>query len=181
MKCSPRQVFAVALALSSSFAALPGRTFAQAPAPTPGVTDTEGPPAYWDCTLPGGNYTVALSRISVVSLHEFNLPGGRVTEMNIVTEGAGLARFYYMEAALPGGGTATAEVAKARVTELANTAADRTGTDKSWQKVQKDYPLATHAHTIEFRLQNKADLLALHASAKKAWMNNKGRTVTSGN
>lgn len=164
-------------------AALPCLCLAQAPAPAapaPGVTDAEVPNNFWDCTLPGGNYTVSLNRINVVSIHEFNLPGGRVTEMNIVTEGAGLARFYYMEASLPGGGTAAAEVAKARLTDLANTAADRTGTDKVWQKVQKDYPLATHAHTIEFRLQNKADLTSLHTSAKRAWMTGKGRTVTVG-
>ncbi len=163
------------------FAVLPSLSLAQAPAPgTPGVTDVESQNNFWDCTLPGGSYTVALNRISVVSLHEFNLPGGRVTEMNIVTEGAGLARFYFMEAVLPGSGTAAAEVAKARLTEIANTAADRTGTEKIWQKVQKDYPLATHAHTIEFRLQNKADLTALHASAKRAWMTGRGRTVTAG-
>ena len=164
-------------------AALPCLSLAQAPppaAPAPGVTDTEATNNFWDCTLPGGNYTVLLNKISVVSLHEFNLPGGRVTEMNIVTEGAGLARFYYMEAALPGGGTAAAEIAKARLTELANTAADRTGTEKVWQKVQKDYPLATHAHTMEFRLLNKADLTTIHASARRAWMTGKGRTATVG-
>ena len=161
--------------------ALPCLTLAQAPAPvTSGVTDQESPNNFWDCTLPGGNYTVALNRISVVSLHEFNLTGGRVTEMNIVTEGAGLARFYFMEAALPGSGSAAAELARTRLTELANTAADRTGPEKVWQKVQKDYPLATHAHTVEFRLQNKADLTALHASAKRAWMTGKGRTVSTG-
>jgi hypothetical protein len=166
-------------------AALPTLSLAQAPAPptTPAagsVTDTEVPNNFWDCKLPGGSYTVALGKISVVSIHEFSLPGGRVTEMNIVTEGAGLARFYYMEPSLPGGGLAAAEVARTRITELANTAAERTGTDKTWEKVQKDYPLATHAHTIEFRLQNKADLTSIHASAKRAWMTGRGRTVSVG-
>jgi hypothetical protein len=163
--------------------ALTGFSQAQTPAPTPApttVTDIEVPTSFWDCTLPGGNYTVALSKISVVSLHEFNLPGGRVTELNIVTEGDALARFYFMEAVLPGGGTAAADLAKTRLTGLAEAAADRTGTDKTWQKVQKDYPLATHAHTIEFRLATKADLTALHASAKRAWMTGKGRTVSAG-
>ena len=162
------------------FFALPGLSTAQAPSsPTthPSVKEVATDHAFWDCTLPGGSYTVALNKISVVSLHEFSLPGGRVTEMNIVTDGAGLARFYYLEPALPGSGTAAAEIAKTRLTELANAAADRTGSDKTWQKVQKDYPLATHAHTIEYRLQTKADLIALHDSAKKAWMDKKGRTV----
>ncbi len=161
-------------------ALLPNTAPAQAPTPPTPFTETDAANNFWDCTLPGGSYTVALNRINVVSIHEFNLTGGKVTEMNIVTEGAGVARFYYMEPSLPGGGTAAAEIAQARLKELANTAADRTGTDKVWQKVQKDYPLATHAHTIEFRLQNKADLTALHASARKAWMTGKGRTVTVG-
>lgn len=157
----------------------PAQPAAPTPAPAvPGVSEQEVPNNFWDCTLPGGSYTVALNKISVVSLHEFNLPGGRVTEMNIVTEGAGLARFYFMEAALPGG--STAEAAKARVTELANLAADRTGTEKIWQKVLKDYPLATHAHTIEYRLQTKAEILALHASAKGAWMTGRGRKISAG-
>jgi hypothetical protein len=150
-----------------------------APAPTSSLSDAEAQNSFWDCTLPGGNYTVLLNKISVVSLHEFNLPGGRVTELNIVTEGDALARFYFMEAALPGGGTAAGDLAKTRLTELAETAADRTGTDKTWQKVQKDYPLATHAHTIEFRVQTKADLTALHASAKHAWMTGKGRKISA--
>lgn len=164
-------------------AALPGplpRLQAQAPAPAPvtGLTEAEAPNTFWDCTLPGGNYTVLLGKISVISLHEFSLVGGRVTELNIVTEGDALARFYFMEAVPPGSGTAAADLAKTRLTELANQAADRTGTDKTWQKVQKDYPLSTHAHTIEFRIQTKADLLALHASAKRAWTTGRGRIVT---
>lgn len=163
---------------------LPCSAFAQSP-PAPvtppansNVADNEAQTPFWECTLPGGSYTVALNKISVVSVHEFNVPGGRVTEFNIVTEGAALARFYFMDAAIPAGGTALAEVAKARILEVANTAADRTGTDRAWEKVQKDYPLATHAHTIEFRVQSKADLLALHDSAKRAWMTGRGRTVS---
>ncbi|MDB6132662.1 MAG: hypothetical protein JWM59_905 [Verrucomicrobiales bacterium] len=160
----------------------PARLSAQNPTPTTppaggSVTDTDSKNAFWDCTLPGGSYTVLLSRVNVVSLHEFNLTGGRVTEMNVVTEGSALARFYFMESLPVGTASGAAEAAKARLTELADSAADRTGTDKVWRKVVKDYPLATHAHTIEFRLQNKADLLALHQSLRTAWMRGQGRTV----
>lgn len=166
-------------ALSSALPCLHAQApAAPEPTPNPNVSEADAPNAFWDCTLPGGNYTVLLGKISVVSLHEFNLVGGRVTELNIVTEGDALARFYFMEAVPPGNGTAAADLAKTRLTELANTAADRTGTEKLWQKVQKDYPLATHAHTIEFRIQTKADLLSLHASAKRAWTTGRGRTVT---
>lgn len=168
------------LCLLSLSAALPSLHAQTAPAPGGAVTDSEAKNVFWDCTLPGGSYTVLLNKISVVSLHEFNLTGGRVTEMNIVTEGDALARFYFMEPISVGSALSSADAAKARITELADSAADRTGTDKVWRKVMKDYPLATHAHTIEFRLQNKADLLAIHQSAKTAWMTGKGRTVKVG-
>lgn len=172
-----------ALLLASTLAStLPSgaQSPATTPAPPGAVSDTESKNAFWDCTLPGGAYTALLSKISVVSLHEFTIPGGRVTEMNIVTEGDALARFYFLEPASAGSASAAAEAAKARITELADAAADRTGTDKVWRKVVKDYPLSTHAHTIEFRLQNKADLLALHQSARTAWMRGVGRTVKVG-
>ena len=68
-------------------------------------------------------------------------------------------------------------VVKERVTEIADTAAERTGTDKVWRKVHKDYPIATHAHTVEYRLQFKEDLQSIHGSVKGAWMSGRGRTI----
>ena len=66
---------------------------------------------------------------------------------------------------------------KERLTDLAENAAERTGTDKVWKKVQKDYPIATHAHTVEYRLQSRDDLAAIHASVKAAWMTGRGRSI----
>lgn len=161
---------------------LPCSALAQAPAtPAPApLTDAEAQHRFWDCTLPGGSYTVALSAISVVSVHEFSVKGGQVTELNIVTTGDALARFYFLDPGLPGTSLSAAEVAEKRLKEAANMAAERTGTDKPWEKVHKDYPLATHAHTIEFVLKSKAEVTALANSAKLAWMSGRGRTVTAG-
>lgn len=141
------------------------------------VNDAENKINFWDCQVPGGNYTIALNKISSVSIHEFNVTGGRVTETNVDTEGSVCARFYFMEPIKVGGALSAADLAKERITELADSAADRTGTDKVWRKVQKDYPLATHAHTVEYRLQYKEDVQAIHASIKGAWMTGRGRTI----
>jgi hypothetical protein len=141
------------------------------------VNDAENRLSFWDCTVPGGNFTIALSKICSVSIHEFNLTGGRVTEVNVDTEGSVCARFYFMEPLRIGSTLSATEVVKERITEIADTAAERTGTDKVWRKVQKDYPIATHAHTVEFRLQHKEDLQSIHSSVKGAWMSGRGRTI----
>jgi hypothetical protein len=143
----------------------------------PRVNDAENRTGFWDCNVPGGNFTIALGKISSVSIHEFNLTGGRVTEVTVDTEGSVCARFYFMEPLKVGGAFSASEVVKERITEIADTAAERTGTDKVWRKVQKDYPIATHAHTVEFRLQFKEDLQAIHRSVKGAWMVGRGRTI----
>lgn len=141
------------------------------------VSDAENRLNFWDCTVPGGNFTIALGKICSVSIHEFNVIGGRVTEVNVDTEGSVCARFYFMEPMKIGSALSATEVVKDRLTDVLDTAADRTGTDKAWRKVQKDYPIATHAHTVEYRLQNKEDLSAIHGSVKSAWMTGKGRTI----
>ncbi len=40
-----------------------------------------------------------------------------------------------------------------------------------------DYPIATHAHTVEYRLQSREDLAAIHSSVKGAWMTGRGRSI----
>jgi hypothetical protein len=183
-----------ARSIALAFAAVLATALAQNPAPqnpAPGspqnpngqqnqnqrVSDAENRTGFWDCTVPGGNFTIALGKIASVSIHEFNLTGGRVTEVNVDTEGSVCARFYFMEPVRAGGAFSATEVVKERLTDLAENAAERTGTDKVWKKVQKDYPIATHAHTVEYRLQSRDDLAAIHASVKGAWMTGRGRSI----
>ena len=166
-----------ALAQNPNVPQTPGTNGNQPSSSAQRVNDGENRIGFWDCIVPGGNYTIALGKISSVSIHEFNVAGGRVTEVNVDTEGSVCARFYFMEPLKIGGALSAAEVAKERITELAETAADRTGTDKVWKKVQKDYPLATHAHTVEYRLQFKEDVQAIHGSVKSAWLSGRGRTI----
>ncbi|HWB07090.1 MAG TPA: hypothetical protein VG796_28965 [Verrucomicrobiales bacterium] len=170
-------VAAVATAIAQIPNNVPGNPAGTGNNPGTKATDAENKTGFWDCSVPGGNFTIALGKIASVSIHEFNITGARVTEVNVDTEGSVCARFYFIEPIKIGGALSAAEVAKERITELADTAADRTGTDKVWRKVQKDYPLATHAHTVEYRLQSKDDVSAIHASAKGAWMSGRGRTI----
>ena len=168
--------FAAALTLMA-MAQNPGNQPTQGQQNNPQVNDAENRTGFWDCSVPGGNYTIALGKISSVGIHEYAVPGGRVTELVVDTEGSVCARFYYMEAANVGGNLAVSGIVKERLNDVLEQAADRTGTDKVWRKVQKDYPLATHAHTVDFRLQSLANLQAIHGSVKGAWMSGRGRSI----
>ena len=137
-----------------------GNTPAASPAPTNILM--------WRCNLPGGSYSVALRAIVSVSSHEYLVDGvARVTEVNIDTMGNALARFYYIEPTAPtspiGLGQATIDKAQ----QLLQEGAARSGQDV-WQKVIKNYPTTTHAHTIEYRVTDKATLSALYTSAEGA-------------
>jgi len=139
-----------------------------APGSTPGATPAPTNILMWRCNLPGGSYSVALRAIVSVSSHEYLVDGvARVTEVNIDTVGNALARFYYIEPTTPnspiGLGTATIEKAQ----QLLQEGAARTGQDV-WQKVIKNYPTTTHAHTIEYRVADKNTLSALYTSAEGA-------------
>jgi hypothetical protein len=149
------------------------------------ITDTETKDGWWDCSLPGGNYCISIGKINSVSMHEYVVKSpaqsptavpqpARVWEVNIGTDSALVSRFYYIEAASDGGSLNTVKTGLDRLNDVANQAAERTGTVKYWQQVQKDYPLSTHAHTVEFRLETKDDLLRLFGSVKRSWLLGRG-------
>ncbi len=148
---------------------------AQQPAATPTPTRI----SMWRCNLPGGSYSVALRSIVSVSSHEYVVEGAvRVTEVNIDTNGNALARFYHLEPndlnAPAGVGAATLEKAQ----QLLQEATDRTGQDV-WKKVVKNYPTTTHAHTIEYRVEDKATLTRLYESAESALRLNQNSVFNS--
>jgi hypothetical protein len=139
--------------------------------PSPGTSSSTPAPTnilMWRCNLPGGSYSVALRAMVSVSSHEYLVDGvARVTEVNIDTVGNALARFYYIEPTTPtspiGLGTATID----KFQQLVQQGAAASGQDV-WQKVIKNYPTTTHAHTIEYRVNDKATLSALYTSAEGA-------------
>lgn len=150
---------------------------AQAPTPTatPGPTRT----IQWHCTAPGGEFSAAIRSMVSVSMHEYIVDGAaRVTEVNVDTTGNALARFYYLEPITPQSPTAVGQTALNKIQELAEQAAGRTGQEELWKKVVKSYPTSTHAHTIEFRLNSKADLKKIFDSANTALRENKDTSLT---
>ena len=129
--------------------------------------------AFWHCELPGGTYTVLLSSVASVSSHEYVVSAAaRVTELTVATNSAVVARFYYIEPMVAkspiGFGQSLIDKAQEKIQE----GAQRTGMEEVWQKVVKDYPTTTHAHTVEYRLESVDQIKKLQKSLEDAWRNN---------
>ncbi len=133
---------------------------------------------FWEADLPGGNYMVALDRISAVSKHSYIVSKSLVVhEVNVQTSGSGLVRFYTFE--VPGE-SSEANIAKNlidRGKSIVEQGGRRAGVDTN-TTVEKEYPVTTHAHTIEYRLFDKGDLDQLYSSLKRSWRENRGRKFT---
>ncbi len=153
-------------------ASKPGASPASSTAPgaTPSATPDPSRQPLWRCDLPGGTYEVALRNIVSVSSHDYVVDNvARVTEVNVDTTGSMVVRFYYLEPVKPATPSGIGQSALDRVQDLAKEAAGRVGVDQVWQKVSKNYPTTTHAHTIEYRLETKDQLTKLFTSVEQAW------------
>ena len=122
--------------------------------------------------------------VQSISVQEYITAAFFVTEINIVTQGTGLLRIYHSrllgvdelqrtlgEAAntlgLPGGSSIIQSPLPPQVQTMVDSASS--ATDKS-RAVMKEYPIATHAHTIEFRIANLSELLELYDELKRHWL-----------
>lgn len=141
-----------------------------------GVNDDENKKRRWECSLPGGEYSVDLGAITSVSKHSYILDATLlVTEVTVDTTGTALARFYYIEPITKDTTfNALARIQK-RAEQLRNRGQARTGTQAD-EMAQKSYPTTTHARTIEFRIMNEVELNTLYGSLYQAWTSGKGRT-----
>lgn len=144
---------------------------AQEPTPTP----TRMERMIWTAALPGSEYNVKVDVISSVSLHEYVVDNAAlVTEVNIGTSSSDMVRFYCIEPNLPkapgGIGQSVLDKAGEKAGELLN----RTRMDETWQKVMKNYPTTTHAHTIEYRIPDRKTLQALFDHLKDCWTRQRG-------
>lgn len=140
--------------------------------------DTAGPRRFWQATLPGGHYMVALDRISSISRHKYILDGAMVVdEVTIDSLGQALARFYVVSpisaAAPASGGAGIIE----RGRELVEQSGQRVGADLQSMVVKK-YPDTSHARTIEYRIADDAQLTSLYTSIRGAWESGRGRQFT---
>lgn len=174
-------MFAALLAMVSPLHAQdnvdPTVTDGGATAPPPG--DSAGPRRFWQATLPGGHYMVALERISSISRHKYILDGAMVVdEVTVDAAGQSLARFYVVSpisTAVPGN-TAAAIVERGR--ELLDATGQRAGSDLQ-NMVVKKYPETSHARTVEYRVLTEAQLTSLYASLRGAWETGRGRQFTA--
>ena len=133
---------------------------------------------FWEAELPGGNYMVSLSRISSVSIHSYVVNQTLIVhEVNIVTLGQALARFYTFEVPGESGALSSGKNVLDRGKELLSRGGGRAGADPN-TTVEKEYPITTHAGTIEYKLFDKGDLDQLYNSIKKALRENRRRKFT---
>ena len=135
-----------------------------------------------------------------ISLQEYVTSAFRVVEINIVTEGSGLLRIYHSRSlkagelakALSDTGTAAGIPSSSivqrplppQIQDMANRASG-VADSITGDTVIKEYPIATHAHTIEFRINSRNELLDLHDQLKKHWLKEpayfeNGQIVTEG-
>jgi hypothetical protein len=122
--------------------------------------------------------------IHSISKQEYITSGFRVVEINIVTAGNGLLRIYHSRALKPGelqaalmdGATAAGVPPVIQRTPMppgVQAMADRaSGVAEAITSdtVMKEYPLATHARTIEYRIQTRSELLDLFDQLQKHWL-----------
>ncbi|MGB1129579.1 MAG: hypothetical protein ACPG4K_05990, partial [Haloferula sp.] len=140
--------------------------------------ESDGHRRFWQASLPGGHYMVALDRISNISMHEYVLDGNVVVnEVTIDTTGRALARFYYLEPLSESMKRNEVTRVVDRGRELLDRAGQRLGTE-AHNMAQKNYPTTTHAGMIEYRILDIRNLDALYNSVRKAWESGKGRKLT---
>lgn len=132
---------------------------------------------FWEAKLPGGSYMVSLSRISSVSMSTYTVKGAIVHEVDIETTGSALTRIYAIEVLGESGESSVAKNLIKRGRDIAKEAGGKLGVDTD-TTVHKEYPVTTHAKTIEFRVADKKDLNEIYKSLTRSWRSGRGRKIT---
>ena len=126
----------------------------------------------------GRAYYARESAVQSVSIQEYITASFHVLEINLVTEGAALLRIYHsrpLEAdevigtttrgarstGAPGSALIRSPLPK-NVEEMIDRSARQTADAITETTVLKEYPVATHSRTIEFRLSSRLELLELY-------------------
>jgi len=143
--------------------------------------------ALFGIEFPGDARSFHAQEKSVLSIskQEYVTAAFRVLEVNIVTDGPALLRIYYSRALKPGelkrvlgdaaaaSGMPGSSIIETPLPPQVEAMAGRAsaGADSiTSDTVIKEYPLATHARTIEFRVSSRNELLELHGELKKHWL-----------
>jgi hypothetical protein len=128
-------------------------------------------------------YYAREAAVQAVSIHEYITVSFHVLEINLVTEGAALLRIYHSRP-LEADEVAGAGLRGARSTGAPGSTLIRSPLPKSVESmidrsageaadavtettVMKEYPVATHSRTIEFRLSSRSELLELFEELQK--------------
>jgi hypothetical protein len=171
--------------LFSALLAFPISAFAQPggePAAPTNTADSLAQNRFWQASVGGGHYMVALDRISAISRHRYVLDGAVIVdEVSVDALGQALVRFYYITPITDAvGGSEVANAAKRiadRGRELVDKVGANAGTDVH-NMVVKKFPDTTHARSIEYRVMSEQELTALYSSVRTAWETGKGRRFT---
>jgi hypothetical protein len=131
------------------------------------------------------SYHATEKSVMSISKQEYVTAAFMVLELNIVTEGPALLRIYHSRALKPGelksalgdaaqaSGLPGSSIIQSPLPPQVEAMAGRGGAAAdsiTSDTVFKEYPLATHSHTIEFRISNRSELLDLHDELRKHWL-----------
>lgn len=147
-----------------------------------GVTDQQQRDRFWEANVGGGQYMVALNKISSISRHQYILDGSLlVDEVTVDTDGQTPARFYFITPVTDqmrgsGIGAAVGRLAD-RGGQLVERASQVGGT-RVHEMVQKKFPQTTHAKQIEYRVLSSQVLGQLYGSVRTAWRTGRGRVFS---
>ena len=127
-------------------------------------------------------YYARADAVRSVSLQSYITSAFKVVELNVVTEGPALMRVYHSRALKPGeleaamrdsasaaGAGSTPQPLPPSVRQMAERAANATE-PLTGDTVTKSYPAATHAHTVEYRVRSRGELLELFAALRDHWL-----------
>jgi len=180
-----KSILAVILVLSAVFTEIQAQTPPTNGTGTPAnpkTDDSQQPNRFWQASVGGGHYMVALERISAISRHKYLLDGGiAVDEVTVDALGQALVRFYFLAPltdSMKGTGTGAAA---ARLVDRGREVLDRgseiTGSNAQ-NMVIKKFPETTHAREVEYRVESAEELGALYNSLRTAWETGRGRKFT---
>ncbi len=142
--------------------------------------------AIFGIEFPEGQRSYVAQEKAVISIsqQQYITSGFNVLELNIVTEGSALVRIYHsraiqageLQAALGEGiaaGGGNSSIIQRPLPPHLQKIADRANAGLETltsSTVIKDYPLATHAHTIEYRISSRNELIDLYNQLKMHWL-----------
>jgi len=134
---------------------------------------------FWQANLPGGQYMVALDRITAISRHNYTIveAAAMVDEVVVDTVGQTVVRFYFVRPLTEGVNNNAVSNLTQRAKELTDYAGQRAGTDVH-KSVVKKYPEGVYARTVEFRVNSAEELGALYGSVRTAWDTGRGRVFS---